>query len=198
MAKFGRGEIRKIIGDACTDEMENALVALHLGVLDPLKDELEKAKAEAEKVATLEAKLAEAENGDYKTKFESERKAFEDYKKTIDAEKSKAAKEAAARKYLEEKGVKGANLEIAMRGARDEIAGLELDGEKIKDAKSLDDLLSGTYKGLIVTETEKGVDVAHPAGNTGGRKTVEEIMAIKDTSERQKAIFENRDLFGIK
>ena len=50
MAKFTRAEIRRIIGEACTDEIENNLVALHLGVVDPLKDDVAKYKAEAEKL----------------------------------------------------------------------------------------------------------------------------------------------------
>ena len=50
MAKFTRAEIRNILGDACTEEIENRLVALHLGVVDPLKDDLTKYKADAEKL----------------------------------------------------------------------------------------------------------------------------------------------------
>ena len=51
MAKgFTRAEIRNILGDAHTDEIENALVALHIGVVDPLKDERDRYKAEAEKL----------------------------------------------------------------------------------------------------------------------------------------------------
>ena len=42
--QFKRSEIRKIIGDACTEQMETALVALHLSVIDPLKDDLQKAE----------------------------------------------------------------------------------------------------------------------------------------------------------
>ncbi len=50
MAKFTRAEIRNILGEACTEEIENRLVALHLGVVDPLKDDLTKYKADAEKL----------------------------------------------------------------------------------------------------------------------------------------------------
>ena len=45
MAKFTRAEIRNILGEACTEEIEKRLVALHLGVVDPLKDDLTKYKA---------------------------------------------------------------------------------------------------------------------------------------------------------
>lgn len=60
MAKFTRAEIRAIIGEACTDEIENKLVALHLGVVDPLKDDLQKYKTEAEKIPGIQRQLDEA------------------------------------------------------------------------------------------------------------------------------------------
>jgi hypothetical protein len=83
-----------------------------------------------------------------------------------------------------------------MRGARDEINGLELDENgKIKDAKALDDLISGEYAGLIVSTTTKGAKTATPPANNGGGMTKEQIFAIKDAGERQKAIAEHLDLF---
>ena len=53
MPKFTRAELRRIIGENCTDEIENALINLHLGVVDALKDELDTAKAETGKIAEL-------------------------------------------------------------------------------------------------------------------------------------------------
>ena len=50
MAKFTRSDIREIIGDACTEEMESKLIAKHLAVVDPLKDDLQKAKASADRL----------------------------------------------------------------------------------------------------------------------------------------------------
>ena len=49
MAKFARAEIRKIIGESCTDEMETALIALHHSIVDDVKDQLDAAKADAAK-----------------------------------------------------------------------------------------------------------------------------------------------------
>lgn len=72
MAKFTRAEIRAIIGEACTDEIENKLVALHLGVVDPLKDDLQKYKTEAEKIPGIQKQLDEASRGgDYKKRMKA-------------------------------------------------------------------------------------------------------------------------------
>lgn len=197
--RFTRKNVREILGDACTDEIENKLMALHIGVVDPMKDELAEYKAKAE---TLEAVTKERDalkaGGDYKQKFEDEHKAFEDYKKGITAKETRAAKEKAVRAYLESKSITGNNLEIAMRGCGAEIDAAELDGEKIKDTKAFDDLVGGTFKGLVVKSSTVGVNTANPPANNGGTTmTKEQIMAIKDTAARQKAISDNHELFGF-
>ena len=197
MAKFTRAEIRNILGDACTEEIENRLVALHLGVVDPLKDDLTKYKADAEKLPSVQKQLDDlkaAGDGGYKEKYEKEHSAFEAFKTDITEKESKAAKEKAVRAYFESKNITGANLDLAMRGCGEEMAALELDGKKIKDTKSLDALVDGTYKGLVSKQT---VRVATGARFNGGGKpmTKDEIMQITDRAERRAAIAANMDLF---
>ena len=92
--------------------------------------------------------LKAAGDGGYKEKYEKEHSAFEALKTDITAKESKAAKEKAVRAYFESKNITGANLDLAMRGCGEEMAALELDGEKIKDTKSLDALVDGTTRGL--------------------------------------------------
>ena len=174
------------------------IVEAHAETVDALKDKLKTAEADSEKLKAVQRELDDLKaNGDYKDKYEAEHKAFEDYKNAQTAQEAQTAKEQAARAYFEGKGITGANLDIAMRGAKDEIGSLELDGDKIKDAKALADLVSGTYAGLIVTKTTQGAATATPPTNTGGGSamTKADILAIKDTGERQKAIAANLDLF---
>ena len=197
MAKFTRAEIRNILGDACTEEIENRLVALHLGVVDPLKDDLTKYKADAEKLPSVQKQLDDlkaAGDGGYKEKYEKEHSAFETFKTDITAKKSKAAKEKAVRAYFESKNITGANLDLAMRGCGEEMAALELDGEKIKDTKALDALVDGTYKGLVSKQTVR-VDTGARFNGGGNPMTKDEIMQITDRAERRAAIAANMDLF---
>ena len=171
MPKFTRGEIRKILGEAHTEEIENQIFALHLGVVDALKDEVDKYKVDAEKLPEVQKELEKLKANpgvDYKKKYEDEHTAFEDYKKGIDAEKTATAKKTAAKAYFEEKNITGANLEIAMRGAKEEIDALSLKDGKIEDTKALDALVSGTYAGLVITQSGKGADMAKPPENNGG------------------------------
>lgn len=197
MAKFTRAEIRNILGEACTEEIENRLVALHLGVVDPLKDDLTKYKADAEKLPGVQKELDDlkaAGDGGYKEKYEKEHSAFESFKTDITAKESKAAKEKAVRAYFESKNITGANLDLAMRGCGEEMAALELDGEKIKDTKSLDALVDGTYKGLVSKQTVR-VDTGARFNGGGKPMTKDEIMQITDRAERRAAIAANMDLF---
>ena len=197
MAKFTRAEIRNILGEACTEEIENRLVALHLGVVDPLKDDLTKYKADAEKLPGVQKELDDlkaAGDGGYKEKYEKEHSAFEAFKTDITAKESKAAKEKAVRAYFKSKNITGANLDLAMRGCGEEMAALELDGEKIKDTKSLDALVDGTYKGLVSKQTVR-FDTGARFNGGGKPMTKDEIMQIKDRAERRAAIAANMDLF---
>lgn len=197
MAKFTRAEIRNILGEACTEEIENRLVALHLGVVDPLKDDLTKYKADAEKLPGVQKELDDlkaAGDGGYKEKYEKEHSAFEAFKTDITAKESKAAKEKAVRAYFESKNITGANLDLAMRGCSEEMAALELDGEKIKDTKSLDALVDGTYKGLVSKQTVR-LDTGARFNGGGKPMTKDEIMQITDRAERRAAIAANMDLF---
>ena len=74
---------------------------------------------------------------------------------------------------------------------------IELDEDgKIKDADKIVNSIKEDWSEFIVTETTKGADTETPPNNTGGKMTKEEIMKIKDSNERQKAISENHELFG--
>ena len=82
------------------------------------------------------------------------------------------------RAYFESKDIKGNNLEIAMRGSGNEIEAVEMDGDKIKDTKALDDLISGTFSGLVVKTKKEGAGTGNPPANNGGESKPESRAAI--------------------
>lgn len=191
---------RKLLkGMGLTDEQVDTIIEAHTDTVDGLKADVSKYKADAEKLPGVQKQLDDlkaAGDGGYKEKFEKERKAFEDYKADITAKETKAAKEKAVRAYFESKNITGANLDLAMRGCGEEMAALEMDGDKIKDTKSLDALIGGTYKSLVSTTQTKGANPATPPANTGGgAMTKDQIMQIKDRAERRAAIAANINLF---
>ena len=182
-----------------TDEQVDSIVEMHTETVDGLKDKLKAAEAKVadyDDIVKERDSLKESSGDDIKKKYNDLKKEYADYKKDVEAKATMASKDKAGRAYLEGKGITGDNLEIAMRAAKDEIAAIELDGEKIKDTTALDSLVGSTFKGLIVNQSKHGVPSANPPKNSGAKPTKAEIMAIKDVGERQRAIAQNLELFG--
>ncbi|MBO4697090.1 MAG: hypothetical protein J5643_07430 [Lachnospiraceae bacterium] len=172
---------RKMLkGLGIEDEKIDTIIEAHTETVDALKKERDTYKESADKLEAVTKERDELKaGGDYKDRYEKEHKAFEEYKSGITAKETRAAKEKAVRAYLESKSITGGNLDIAMRGLSAEIDAAELDGEKIKDTKTLDELIGGTYKGLIVTTDTKGADTPKPpVGNQ--TVTQEQLDAMSD------------------
>ena len=155
-------------GLGLTDEQRESILEAHADTVNEIKAERDRLKLDAEKLEAVQKELDNLKamgDGGYKEKYEKEHKDFEDYKADVTAKESKAAKEKAVRAYFESKNITGANLDLAMRGCGEEMAALEMDGEKIKDTKILDALVDGTYKGLVSTTQTKGANPANPPAN---------------------------------
>ena len=182
-----------------TDEQVDGLIELHTEVTDGLKAEINKYKADAEKLPTVQKELDDLKakgDGGFKKKYDDEHAAFEKYKTEQSAKETAAAKEKAVRAYFEGKKITGKNLDLAIRAAKAEIDAAELDGDKIKDTKAFDDLVAGDLSGLVTTTRIRGVKTQTPSGNGGGATmTKADIAKIKDPAERRQAIAENLELF---
>lgn len=180
-----------------TDEQVDSIVEMHTETVDGLKDRIAKAEEKVADYDKIKNDLDDMKGGkDYKSEYAKLESEFKAYKQDIADKETAAAKTKAVRAYFESKGIKGANLEIAMRGAKDEISAVELDGDKIKDEKPLESLVNGDFKALIVSTSTQGAVSVNPPANGGTKRTKEEIMAIKDAGERQRAIAQNLELFG--
>lgn len=183
------------------EEKIDQIIEAHTETVDAIKEQREAYRADAEKLPGVQRELDALKNNsgnDYKAKYEKEKKDFQDYKNSVAEKESAAAKEKAARAYFESKGIPADSMGLVIRGAKAEISGLELDGEKIKDSTALDTLLSGDYKGLIGKTTTKGTDTKTPPDTSGGIKSREEIYKKDDkgryilsTAERQAALAES-------
>ena len=180
---------RKMLEAFGVDEKAiDQIIDAHIEVVNGLKDKAKMYESDAAKYAEVKAELDGLKKEDYKAKFEKEHSEFEAYKQSVEEKESRTAKEKVVREFFENKGITGTNLDIAMRGASAEVAQIEVENGKIKDAKILEDLVKGTYSGLISKIGKKGAETATPPGNSGATPmTKDEIMKIVDTTERQKA-----------
>ena len=193
LKKFSRSIINGIAKD-CGVELPKEFIDELMNLHSEVRDAYAETQVEAAKKSSESVDVKESE--EYKTL----EKEYNDYKAEIANKQAKEAKEKAVRAFYESKGITGKYLEIAMRGSRAEIDGIELDGDKIKDSSALDALVKGDFSGLVATTTTKGADTANPPANNGGKtgKTKEEIMAIRDPAVRQAEIAKNPEVFGLK
>ena len=199
-----RSDIRKIVKDAdMTDEEKLTAVMdlLHSEVddlkeeQDDLKEQLKKAQDDLKKDAQ---KNGGSDDSEWKKKYESERDAFKDFKDAQAAKESKAAKEKAYRKMLEESKVSAKAIDNVLKVTNfDEI---ELDDkEQIKNAAEVKKKIESDWSGFIESTQTKGANVKNPPTNDGGTGSYtsreEARKGVKSTAEMMKRIRENPQLY---
>lgn len=181
-------EVAKAINNAVGKEfVEKKRYNEKLTEIDALKGEKQNAE---DKVTTAEK---------WKTKYDALKDEFEGYKKDISAKETKETKEKAYKDLLTKAGVSEKRLATILKASKADIEALELgeDGT-FKDADNLIEGIKTEWADFITTQETHGADTATPPSNNGGGKlTKADIMKIKDTGERQKAIADNHELFGI-
>lgn len=173
----------------------------HIDITDGLKDERDTFKKQAEeqgnKAADLQKQLDGITGGeDFKKKYEDEHKAFEDFKKQTASDAEATKVKAAYRKLLAEEGISEKRLDSILKVT--DLSGMKLD--KDGNLAGVDDLkkaIADEWGEFKATTTERGASVANPPNVGKATKTKDEILAIKDKSERQQAIAENHELFNF-
>lgn len=172
-----------------TDEQVDSIIEMHVETTDGLKADVAKYKADADKLPGVQKELNElkaAGDGGYKEKYEKEHKAFEDFKKDINAKETRSAKEKAYREILKNAGVAEKYIEDVMGVAK--LDDLELVDGKFKDADNLTNTVKEKYGAFIPKTTTSGATVNNPpTNNPGAALKREDILKIKDTTERQRA-----------
>jgi len=180
------------------DEIINA----HAETVDALKEERDNYKSKAEKADDIQKQLDSAnekiqelsKEDSYKVKYDALKEEFDSYKKDIETEKSNNNKKDAYKALLKEIGISDKRIDSVAKLAELDKIKLDKDG-KIEGSGDLKKALKEEWADFIVTEGKEGAGTATPPGSTGGKKSKEEILAIKDTAERQAAMLENKELF---
>lgn len=189
---FTRGFIREVLGEAYTDEIATKLAERHRGVLDPIKDQLDDAKrdvtkykTEAEKVPGLQQKISDLEGGeDWKSKYEQEKQAHDDYKAQVAREATTAKVKAAYKKLLTEEKISEKTLDSILNAT-------DYSGMKLKEDGSLDGIedlkkdIDTKWGGFKVTQRQRGEKVDNPpSGAPGGSDNSIREMTAKWHADR--------------
>lgn len=202
-----RNKIKEILSTAGVDgeHMDAAITAIldgHTASVDALREERDTYKKAADELPEVKKSLEEykknAGKGDpYEEKYNALKTEYDTYKKDVTAKETTAKKQDAYKELLKDAGVDskryGAILKVT------DLSKAELDKEgKFKDADKLKESIKKDWADFIVTEGKEGAKTSTPpAGKGTSSMTKEDIMKIKDTSERQAAIAENHELFGF-
>lgn len=171
------------------DEKIDQIIEEHTESTDALKQQRDeyKAKAEAKATASTEPKSKDPEPGDgYKAKYDAEKKAFEDYKANIAAEKAEADKRAKYRELIVKAGVDSKRVDSVLKVS-------DLSEIKVKDGaiEGADDLVKSIkedWADFIPTTQKVGANAPNPPKNDGGVKKLEDITKMQDPVARQEAL----------
>ena len=190
----------------------DAIIEGHSETVNALQDEISDLKEQiAEKAKDGETlKAVQKELDDLKKKVKAEakeregkdydqlKKEFDDYKQEIEQKAVRASKETAYKEILKDAGIPEKHWNKIIKYSDVDSVELDKDG-KITTAKDIMKYLKEEWSDHIETTQQKGADTETPPGGNGAKTTMtkEEIDAIEDTAERQKAMLENHELFGF-
>lgn len=149
------------------------------------KDEADKAKGYKEQLdtATTELDALKATGGDWQSKYEAEKKAFEDYKGTVEAKETKNAKVKAYRELLSKASISEKRIDSIMKVTNlDEI---ELDGEQIKGADALTEKIKEEWSDFVVSGQQNGANVDNPPRGNNEPQDLEN-MSMDDYIKARK------------
>lgn len=191
---------RKLLkGMGLTEEQIDSIIDAHTDSLEGLQSKVKTLEAEAAEAKDLKKQLEDLKGGkDWKAEHDKVKKELDDYRAEQQGKELSAKKRAAYKALLEKEKIDPKRIDTVLKADRDRIEAMELDGDTVKDADKLTEGIKADWSDFVVNTVKKGVNNAKPPKSEGGgTMTKEEIMAIKDTAQRQAAIAENHELFGI-
>lgn len=187
------------------DEQAEQIITAHLETVNPLKQERDDYRVIADKLESVQKDLdkanqrlqefeASGNKDSWKVKYDAVvedkkkiQQEFDDFKAGIAAKELSAKKKEAYRAILKEVGISDKRIEAVLRVSPVDEVDLD-DTGAIKDADDLKKTIQSEWSEFVVTQSEQGAHTSNPPQNIGGKyMTKEEIMQIRDTSERQRA-----------
>jgi hypothetical protein len=187
-----------------TDEQVSAIIEEHTNTVNGLKEARDAYKADAEKLATVQKQLDDlkANSGDdWKDKYNTLKKTFDDFKaETVKREKDEKVRAAYAQ-LLKDANVDGKRIDAILKITDLSDKNLDENG-KFTDADKLVESIKSEWGAFIQTSGTKGAEVATPPDSHAGATLTKADIYARDehgrykmsTAERQKALAEHPDL----
>jgi hypothetical protein len=168
------------------------IITAHTETVNALKEQRDGYKEDADKLSTVQDSL-----DILKRKYDTKVQELDNYKKGVEAKELKRSKSTAYKQVLKE--LNASHVDSILKASQSELDKIELDEDgKIKDVDKLKESIKKEWADFIVEEGRQGAKTATPPASEGSKLSKEDIMKIKDPTARQKAMYENSELFGIK
>lgn len=188
-------------GMGLTDEQVSAIIEEHANTVTALKTERDQFKADAEKLPEVQAQLEAAKSGeDWKQKFDTLQKTFDEYKQTVKDQETESRIKTAYRGLLQSASVDDRRIDAILKVT--DLKALQIDADgKLVDEKKLLDGIKSEWSAFITSTSTRGTSVETPPATTNAGLTKAEIYAKDErghyklsTAERQKALAEHPEL----
>lgn len=186
------------------EEKIDQIMEMHGETVDTLKAQRDENADAAKQLKTVQkqlddanAELESAKKDSWKVKYDAMKEEYDSYKSDVEGKAAKAAKTDAYRELLKEAGIAEKRIAAVLKVS--DVDSIEIVDGKVKDADKLKADIKKEWAEFVVSSSTSGAKNETPASNSGGKQYASkaDILAIKDTAERQKAIAENPSLFGI-
>lgn len=177
---------RKLLESMSLDsDKVSTIIEAHVETVDSLKAQIDKYKADAEKLTSVEKELAttqteleniKANGGDWQKKYEKEHTDFEAYKTAQLEKETLATKSEAYKKLLKDNGVSDKVIDKVLKMT--DIKALEYENDAFKDADKLTAQIKEEWADFITETDTKGASTKTPPDGNGSGEGIKAIPAI--------------------
>lgn len=179
------------------DEKRDQIMEAHQGVLESIKKERDELREQAAKVPSLEKEIEDLKAAqpteDWEAKYNELKAEYDGYKQQVATEQADQEKARLYRAMLREAGIDEKRLDSIMKVT--DLAGIAVQDGQIADAENVKAAIESEWGDFIAHTATQGATVDTPPASTGAKMSRADILAIKDTRERQQAIADNIEMF---
>lgn len=179
------------------DEKRDQIMEAHQGVLESIKKERDELREQAAKVPSLEKEIEDLKAAqpteDWEAKYNELKAEYDGYKQQVATEQADQEKARLYRAMLREAGIDEKRLDSIMKVT--DLAGIAVQDGQIADAENVKAAIESEWGDFIAHTATQGATVDNPPASTGAKMSRADILAIKDTRERQQAIADNIEMF---
>lgn len=169
-------------GMALTEEQVSAIIGEHVNVTDAMKKQIEKYKADAEKLPVVQKELDDLKKtgGSWEEKYNKEHADFQKYKEDVATKEKISLTKTAYSALLKENKIGEKYIDSILRVT--DFTKMELDDKgNLKDVNALSESIKSDYSGFIVSTETHGAGAETPPGDPNSMsKEAFEKLSLSD------------------